>query len=73
VVIVPVLTVQAIEPATALSPWAHLECVARVHTPARTFMAPVEDADNTLLLRKTTGFAWVVVGLVWVLVAAGIF
>jgi hypothetical protein len=45
--IMPVLTVQTVEPATELSPWAHLQAVARVTTMARTVIAPVGDADET--------------------------
>jgi hypothetical protein len=52
--IAPVLTVQTVEPTTAISPWARLDCVARAETPARTLMAPISDADGTVLLRKHT-------------------
>jgi hypothetical protein len=52
--IMPVLTVQTVEPATELSPWAHLDAVARVSTTARTVIAPVGDADGVVLMQLST-------------------
>jgi hypothetical protein len=52
--LVPVLTVQTVEPATERSPWAHLEAVARVSTRARTVTAPVGDADGAVLMQSAT-------------------
>jgi hypothetical protein len=53
-IIMPVLTVHTVEPATELSPWAHLEAVARVSTTARTVIAPVGDADGVVLMQSST-------------------
>jgi hypothetical protein len=52
--IVPVLTVQTVEPATELSPWAHLDAVARVSTTARTVIVPVGDADGVVRMQSST-------------------
>jgi hypothetical protein len=55
--IVPLLTVEEVSPPSALSPWAHLEAVARITRAAMTMIGPLQDADATVLLANYTAAA----------------